>query len=64
MKLWFRRAEENNFPLKLVNNNAFVLKEWSAALVAAKENNTSRALMGWLGHCPAWRYLLRPPEDC
>lgn len=28
--LWFRRARKINFPSKLVNSNAFVLKEWSA----------------------------------
>lgn len=45
-----------NFPSKLVNNNAFVLKAWSASLVTAEENNTSRALGGWLSHCPGCRY--------
>ena len=32
-----------NFTSKLVNNNAFVLKEWSAGLLAAEGNNTSTA---------------------
>lgn len=31
-KLWFRRSRKINFPSKLVNNNAFVLKEWSAGI--------------------------------
>ena len=52
-----------NFTSKLVNNNAFVLTEWSAGLLAAEENNTSTALRRQLSHYPGCQRRAESPRD-
>lgn len=61
--MWFGGWRKINFPSKLVNNNAFVLKGQSGGLVAAQENNASRALTEAAESLPRWSLSCVRPEE-